>query len=217
MVEKSQYVDSNGNPIRLALLGLIFIATGAVAEEPGMTFGPPDRVAVIEPSSRSTEAQDLAARLDRLAVEFNDKIAEQQKLAEERDKRYSQRFDAQQEAVSAALLAAKEAVANALSAAKEAVIKAEVASEKRFEAVNEFRRTLSDQASNFLSKDAAEVRFKALEELAGKNVSRLDAIAAAKMGAGDNWVWIIGVIGIIGIIASFIFGVRNIVLRGPSK
>jgi hypothetical protein len=40
----------------------------------------------------------------------------------------------------------------ALTAAEKAVTKAEVATEKRFESVNEFRLTLSDQTKTFVSR-----------------------------------------------------------------
>jgi hypothetical protein len=53
-------------------------------------------------------------------------------LLNERDKRYEQRFRAQQEAIS----------------------KTEKASELRFQSVNEFRNTLADQAKSFASSEA---------------------------------------------------------------
>jgi hypothetical protein len=62
-------------------------------------------------------------------------------LLADRDLRYQQRFDAQSKAIQ-----------DALTAAEKAVVKAEVATEKRFEGVNEFRQTLSDQAANFISR-----------------------------------------------------------------
>lgn len=68
------------------------------------------------------------------------------------DRRYSERFDAQEKALADALLAAKEAGAAAISTTKEAVTKAENANEKRFESVNEFRNTLKDQATHFLTR-----------------------------------------------------------------
>jgi len=92
----------------------------------------------------------------------------------ERDRQYAQRFEAQQKAVDAALVAqdkatsaafaaAKEAVAAALAAqeratnaaftaANSAVTKAEVANEKRLDSVNEFRAQLKDQAGNFVTR-----------------------------------------------------------------
>jgi hypothetical protein len=73
-------------------------------------------------------------------------------LLAQMDLRYQQRFDAQGQALEAALLSAKEAVQTALTAAEKAVVKAETATEKRFESVNEFRATLSDQAASFPSR-----------------------------------------------------------------
>jgi hypothetical protein len=56
------------------------------------------------------------------------------------------------------------AINAALSAAERAVNKAESATEKRFEGVNEFRKTLSDQAMTFLTKGEYFAQHKALEE-----------------------------------------------------
>lgn len=74
-------------------------------------------------------------------------------LINERDLRYGQRFQAAQEAVSAAL-----------AAAKEAVTKAESANERRFESVNEFRAALTDQSGKMITRFEADTRFKALED-----------------------------------------------------
>lgn len=62
------------------------------------------------------------------------------------------RFKAQEQAVAAALAAQEKAVAAALAAADRAVSKAELAAERRFESVNEFRQTLTDQAATFLPR-----------------------------------------------------------------
>ena len=53
----------------------------------------------------------------------------------------------------------------AMAASKEAIIKSENATEKRFESVNEFRRTLADQALQFIPRVEAE---KELESLRNK-------------------------------------------------
>ena len=101
-------------------------------------------------------------------------------LIDERDVRYNQRFQAQQEALTAALSAAKEAVAAALLAADRAVSKAELAAEKRFESVNEFRGALSDQTSKLLPRVEADARFSNLEE----KINRLDKADSNRSG-GD--------------------------------
>jgi len=71
-------------------------------------------------------------------------------------------FAAQQKAMETAFTAADRAVQTALLSAKEAVTKAEMANEKRFEAVNEFRSTLADQTATFATQrdaDMAHERF----------------------------------------------------------
>src|SRR6202035_2967575 len=84
------------------------------------------------------------------------------------DLRYSQRFQAQSEALSAAFTAQQNAVNAALAAADRAALKAENASEKRFEAVNEFRNTLSDQTRTFIPRTEAEERFRSTKETMDK-------------------------------------------------
>jgi hypothetical protein len=67
-------------------------------------------------------------------------------------------------------------VALALSASEKAITKAETATERRFEAVNEFRQTLSDQAANFATKSTVDAQFTAMREKIddlGAQVSRL--------------------------------------------
>lgn len=62
-------------------------------------------------------------------------------LREADDKRYSQRSADQEKAVQAAL-----------NAAEKATDKADAASEKRFDGVNEFRSTLKDQQSTYITR-----------------------------------------------------------------
>jgi ElaB/YqjD/DUF883 family membrane-anchored ribosome-binding protein len=67
-------------------------------------------------------------------------------LLEERDKRYEQRFNAQETAVSAAFVAQKELNRVVQDSAKEAVVKAENAQTEYNKRSNEFRGALDDQA-----------------------------------------------------------------------
>jgi hypothetical protein len=60
--------------------------------------------------------------------------------------------------------AAKEAVQAALVSAEKAVGKAEVATEKRFESVNEFRAQLSDQAAHFSTRDELVAQSKSYDQ-----------------------------------------------------
>ncbi len=107
-------------------------------------------------------------------------------IMDERDRRYEQRFEAQERAVivaldavnkefhehlaqvrvetHAALKAAETAIAAALTASKEAVLKSEQATEKRFDSVNAFRGQLQDQASTFIPRAEAEQRISQVTE-----------------------------------------------------
>jgi hypothetical protein len=59
--------------------------------------------------------------------------------------------------LTAQLKAQDDKVQLALQAAEKAITKAEIATEKRFEGVNEFRQTLSDQARDFANKSETEI------------------------------------------------------------
>ena len=126
------------------------------------------------------------------------------RMLEERDKRFEQRFIAQQEAIQAALLAQKDAVAAALTAADRALTKAESASEKRFEGVNEFRSTLADQAALLMPRGEVSTLISALD---GKVSDLADRVTRAEgRNAGVALSWAIGtagiglLIGVIGIV-----------------
>ncbi len=81
--------------------------------------------------------------------------------------------------------------------ADKAVSKAETAAEKRFESVNEFRSTLSDQQRNLMPRDEANIRFEALtHEIRGAQTI-LEAMRAEQKGVVGGWGYSVGVIGFI--------------------
>lgn len=89
----------------------------------------------------------------------------------ERDRFYLEKFHAQEEFTrqatesnAHAIGATKEAVNDKFANAKEAVVKAEVAAEKRFDSINEFRAQLRDQQNTFLTKGEYSGVHKSLEE-----------------------------------------------------
>jgi hypothetical protein len=107
-------------------------------------------------------------------------------LMDANDRRYEQRFGDQNTAVNAAL-----------QAAEKAVTKAEAASEKRFESVNEFRETLSDQARTFIPRAEAELRMGTIERdlstLKNANVER----RGQSVGAKEMWGYVAFAIGLV--------------------
>ncbi len=106
-------------------------------------------------------------------------------------------FVAQQTAMQTAFEAADRAVQAALQAAEKAVGKAESASEKRFDSVNEFRATLSDQATNLMPRVEAESRIASLSE----KFDDVKDIVAKSTGRGtglnDAWGYVVGAAGVL--------------------
>jgi hypothetical protein len=181
----------------LVLAVLCLLPAEALAED-----APPQ----IPPKEVATEAAllDLDRRYQEKFGAIEAKFVASEKQVETAliasDKRYEQRFAAQEKAVEAALSAAEKAVNAALIAAKEAVTKAEVASEKRFDAVNEFRGQLKDQANTLLPRTEFDATKKLLDSLSSRLDRMEGALAAATTIRTDSqqtwglWVAIVGLI-----------------------
>lgn len=91
-------------------------------------------------------------------------------LLDERDRRYTERFTAQQEALRTAL----------------------DATERRFQGVNEFRATLSDQAATFATRDQVD----ALREIVSALSARVDRAEGGRAGISTGWAVLIGVVSV---------------------
>jgi hypothetical protein len=132
------------------------------------------------------------------------------------DVRYGQRYDASQSAIAAAFLAQQTAMQTAfaaqklsvdaaLEAAKTAVNKAEVAAEKRFESVNEFRATLADQQRNLMPRSEAEILIKSLTDKMEVMEKTVASMSGQRSGMGTAIGIAIAVGGIvIGVLSHFI-------------
>lgn len=107
------------------------------------------------------------------------------------DRFVNQRIDAQ-----------ADKVVLALTAAERAVTKAETATEKRFEGVNEFRQTLSDQAATFVSRVEYNAMRDAIVEKMQGLIGRVDKAEAKNQGIGAVWGWAVGAAGAAAAIAA---------------
>jgi hypothetical protein len=97
-------------------------------------------------------------------------------------------FQAQEKAVAAAMLSADRAVA-----------KAEAASEKRFESVNEFRSAMNDQSRSFISRNEAEQRMLSNSEKVDSLAIRLERIEGRGQGLNAGWAILTGAVGLVGV------------------
>lgn len=131
------------------------------------------------------------------------------------DRRYEQRFVAQEQALVAAFTASEQALAAAFTSAakaieeadrryeqrfegqEKAINKAEAANEKRFEGVNEFRDQLRDQGATFMPRAESESRTtqnslkidgleRRLAEATTLITSRLDLMVGRQHGEVDQ-------------------------------
>ena len=132
----------------------------------------------------------LETQLDDMKGMLNERYATQTKAVDAA-------FVAQQAAMEKAFTAADKAVQAALDAAKEAVTKAETASEKRFEAVNEFRGQLSDQAQMFLPRAEFTVQHDAVVAQLTALTNRMNRGEGRDSGSRATWDGILPVVSIL--------------------
>jgi hypothetical protein len=103
------------------------------------------------------------------------------------------RFDAQEKAVQ-----------TALATADRASTKAENASDKRFEGVNEFRSALADNARLLMPRQESEQSFRVLAEKIDVLAKRVDARDDRNRGGNQLWVILVAAIATICSILSVI-------------
>lgn len=108
-----------------------------------------------------------------------------------------ERYATQTKALDAAFVAAEKAVAAALESAEKAVAKAEMAAERRFEAVNEFRGQLADQAATLMPRIEYEAKHHALEKQVDELADRVTRAEGSSTGKGMMYGWLIAAAGVI--------------------
>ena len=123
---------------------------------------------------------------------------------EQRFKDIEQRFADAQRLVEMQYQAHRDAVNLALSAADRAVNKAEAASEKRFDSINEFRGTLADQQRTLMPRAESDRAFAAVAEKMAALEKLIDAVAiqhsqiiAEKRGAVGGWGAAVAAVGFV--------------------
>src|ERR1700722_14136608 len=124
---------------------------------------------------------------------MNEEVTHLRAIMDERDRRYEDRFKAMDEKTSLAL-----------TSSEKAVTKAELATEKRFDSVNEFRDTLRDQAATLMPRNESEAKFAAINE-------KFDDIKKAGT-AQHNWS-----IGTGLSVLALLIAIAALVLRGLGK
>jgi hypothetical protein len=123
--------------------------------------------------------------VESLYTHFSRIIKDLDKQTGSRFKASNQISIARKEAINIAIKSVESTASAAQQASEEAVKKAEAASEKRFDSVNEFRKTLTDQATFFATKEEMENRFKTNADKIAELVAWRGRIEGREMGKGE--------------------------------
>jgi hypothetical protein len=151
----------------------------------------------------------LETAIDHLLAVVNERHARVITLIEGNDKRYEERFSASQKALELGLSGQKSEISAALAAADRAVLKAEVATEKRFESVNEFRGTLDQQQRTLIPRSEVDVLMRGVEEkivTLNKSLDETKATIASmqseRTGIKGGYGYAVGIVGFVLTVAS---------------
>ena len=136
-------------------------------------FAGPVRAQAVDPSTR-----ELLAIINERSTALESRLSD-------REKSINQRFEANDKQVSAAL-----------ASADRATTKAENASEKRFDGVNEFRASLKDQQVSFATRSEVDIRFKSIDDKIAANNQQITQLISRAEGASQLW----GIITVIAMI-----------------
>jgi hypothetical protein len=102
-----------------------------------------------------------------------------------------------------------EKVALALAAADKAVSKAEMATEKRFEAVNEFRGQLADQTRTFTPRVESDAAMLRLNERLQELTDRINRKEGQAVGVQDNRSGLYAALAAVAVVISVVIVVAN--------
>lgn len=112
--------------------------------------------------------------------------------------RHEQRFVAQEKAVT-----------NALASSKEAVTKADTASEKRFDSVNEFRQMVNDVVSRMMPRTEAESGMATNAEKIDALAARIDRTEGRSGGLSQGWGYLVGAVGLLATFIAIFFALSK--------
>jgi hypothetical protein len=125
---------------------------------------------------------DLLARIvaiEASAVAFKE-------LMHERDLRYTERAKSQDTAV-----------ATAMASAEKAILKAETATEKRLEGLNELKGMAENQAATFARKAEVELAQTAQDKRIDELTRQFEARQSHSMGIGTAFAYFVGACGVL--------------------
>jgi len=125
---------------------------------------------------RDALRQEIDREREFAGVRLDDLRAATRSQSDDRIRILDERYATQTKALDAAFKAAEQAVAVALANAEKATAKAELAAERRFESVNEFRKALTDQTATFIPRGEYDAANAAVADRVNANADRVAAL-----------------------------------------
>lgn len=148
------------------------------------------------------EEQRSSNTVDAAVSSMKTEIAGLHLLLEAADRRYEQRFDLQEKAVTVALASQEKAVSAALAAMEKAVLVAEGNSEKWRSNANEWRGAMDDREERMVMKEHLNPVINGLQ----KEVDELKTVSQISIGRGEGmdklWKYIVAGLGSGGVIVA---------------
>lgn len=148
-----------------------------------------------------------ARAIEGVLVQVSANQVAQQRAVEVALVQVEQRILAVQDVSSERVSAVQQAALAALGASEKAIVKSEISTEKRFEAVNEFRAQLADQTRTFMPREVADALITELRRSAENQIAelrnqmaslqqRMDQSTGSSAGATKSIGYVITAVGI---------------------
>jgi hypothetical protein len=165
---------------------------------------------------------DMAAAIARLAQQItglrdlsDHRVADLRHLFDHRVDSLEAVIEAKLDAHRAIADAQADKVALALASSDKAVAKAETATEKRFEGVNEFRAQLNDQARTFMPRTESDASALRMAERIQELTDRMNRAEGHGAGAKDNKAGLYAALAAVAVLLSIVVVVANIISGNP--
>ena len=147
------------------------------------------------------DEQRSVTNLEAAVSSIKSEIEGIRELIVEADRRYGQRFDLQDKAVAAALVAQEKAVSAALAAAEKAVSVAEINAEKWRANANEWRGAMDDREEKMVLKDQLNPTIAGLQKEVNELKASVSTSAGKSAGIEKAWGWLVAAAGSGGLLA----------------
>jgi hypothetical protein len=125
------------------------------------------------------------------------------------DKRYQERYEAQQAAMTAAFVASREALSIKDRADREALELARAIQTYKDEKANELREQISRERGHYATKEDLRAAVEKIEVMVAPVLQQLAMQQGASSGVSRNWGWIFAVVAMVAALIGIYAAVKS--------